>query len=120
MISIFIDNETGDFTLDAQYNIINDNVLLTEIYMRLKTPLGTFIYDRTFGSLIGDYLSRRQKIGISQLKQIVSDALQPILNRGDIRNLVFKLIYQGIGSFRIALDVVDSQGRQFTFPFSVK
>lgn len=119
MQSIYINQEKKDFNLDAQGNIENQNFLLTEIFMRLMTPLGSYIYDRNFGSLLYLYTRKRQKIGLAALKQIIVDALQPMLIRGAIQNIDFRLLFQGLGTFRIELTVLDSSGKTYLFPYSV-
>ena len=119
MQSIYINQQTQDFELDAQGNIVNMNSLLTEMFMRLKTPRGFYIYDPEFGSDLYLYTQKRQKVGLTALKQTIVDALQPILIRGDIQNIDFKLIFEGLGFFKIQLTVLDSSGKVYIFPYSV-
>ena len=55
MLNPLIDNNTKDFILNAQGNIVNANSVLTEMFMRLETPQGSYFYDRLFGSRIYEY-----------------------------------------------------------------
>lgn len=120
MDSIYINQVTQDIETNSRGNIVEANSLLTEIYARLSCPLGSYRYDPTFGSTIPTLIQNRQKITINQLKNSIVNALLPIVNRGAILNIDFKLITLGIGAFNIQLTVTDSDSNVFTFPYSVQ
>lgn len=120
MDSIYINQINQDIEVNALGNIVEANSLLTEIYARLSCPLGTYRYDTNFGSTIPFIIQNRQKITINQLKNSIVNALLPIVNRGAILNIDFKLITLGIGSFNIQLTVTDSESNVFSFPYSVQ
>ena len=118
--SIYINQPANDLEVDPKGNIVNANSLLTEIYARLSTPLGTYRYDPTFGSTLPLLIQNRQKITINALKTAIVNALLPMVNRGSIVNIDFILITLGIGSFSIQLNVTDSNSNTFSLPYSVQ
>jgi phage baseplate assembly protein W len=117
---IYINQETQDIDVNLKGNIVNDNALITEIYARLSTPLGTYRYDPNFGSTIPFIIQNRQKITINVLKNAIVNALLPMVNRGSIINIDFILITLGIGAFSVQLTVTDSNSNTFNLPYSVQ
>ena len=118
--SIYINQPAQDIDVDSKGNIVNANALLTEIYATLSTPLGTYRYNTNFGSTIPLLIQRRQKITINELRNSIVNALLPIVNRGSIVNIDFKLLTLGISSFSIELEVTDSNANTFNIPYSVQ
>ena len=94
--------------------------MLTEIYARLSTPIGTYRYDPIFGSVIPGYIQNRQLITVNLIRNGITNSLLPMVTRGSIVNIDFTLLQAGIGSFRTVLSVTDSDANTFTFPYSVK
>lgn len=118
--SIYINQLAQDIDVDSKGDIVNANALLTEIYARLSTSLGTYRYDPTFGSTIPSLIQNRQKITINILRNAITQGLFPMVNRGSIVNIDFILITLGIGAFSIQLTVTDSNSNTFNFPYSVQ
>lgn len=119
-LSIYIDQNTKDLETNTAGQLVDQNSLLTEMYARLSTPLGTYRYDPAFGSIFPGLIQNRQIITINQIKNGVNNSLLPMVNRGSIVNIDFTLIRVGVGSFAVALSVTDSDANSFTFPYSVK
>jgi hypothetical protein len=119
-VNIYIDQNTQDLETNSAGQLVDQNSLLTEIYARLSTQIGTYRYDPTFGSVIPSYIQNRQLITNNMLQTAVTNGLLPMVIRGSIVNIDYILLQSGIGSFRIVLNVTDSDANSFTFPYSVQ
>ena len=119
-LNIYIDQNTQDLETNSAGQLVDKNSLLTEIYARLSTPIGSYRYDGLFGSVISGFIQRRQLITINQIKTAITNSLLPMVTRGSIVNIDFTLLQSGIGAFRVVLSVTDSDANTFTFPYSVK
>lgn len=118
--SIYINQPAKDLEVDSKGNIVNANSLLTEIFARLSCALGSYRYDKNFGSTLPLIIQNRQKITINILKNSIVNALLPMVNRGSIINIDFILIALGIGYFNISLTVTDSNSNTFSLPYSIQ
>jgi hypothetical protein len=118
--NIYINQITQDFDINSYGQIVEMNSLLTEIYARLSTPIGSYRYDQNFGSVLPSYIQRRQVITLNIIKNGITNSLLPMVQRGSIVNINFELLQGGIGSFRVVLNVTDSDSNSFVFPYSVQ
>jgi hypothetical protein len=105
-IAPIIDPVTKDY-VDQKGQISNGNSIETEIYARIVVPLGSLIYDPTFGSLL--YSIGRNTYTNQQIKNLVLTSINPMIegqritvNDCEIKNLGYKI--------NISLSVNDIMG----------
>ncbi len=85
----YVDPSTGDYALDQDGRLqrVPDSVE-QEVYFRLTIHRGTYLDDVTLGSRLWELAARKSaRTAAQEVPAIVREALQPMLDRGAIRNL---------------------------------
>lgn len=110
-ISTYINPENGDYVL-LNGTILNNNSLLAEIYFRLNTPLGSYIYDKTLGNklLMINYVPNTTTI-----LQSISNALSPLTQSKRLINVNIQLVVQLGNSYTVNITGQDNTGKPIEF-----
>lgn len=118
MEAIFIDAVTQNFSLKNGM-ILNGNSDLTEAYMRLVTPLKSWIYgSSTFGSRLYQLESQRQQVNATELTQVIQEALQPMINAQRVLSMQIQFKVIGAGYFKFVVGLLDADNQIIKFTYS--
>lgn len=100
-----LDTVTGDYTGQSINNLQN------AVYIRLKTPLGSWWADKSIGSLL--HLLQREKdldrVGLLA-KQYAEEALKPIVDDGRAKSIVVEVEQQHTGYLYLKITVNTADG----------
>lgn len=117
LISTFISAETHNYVV-INGVIQQNNILLTEAYTRIVTPLGTYQFDVDFGCELPLYVNTRRKLTSDAVTTMVNNALRPILDQGravTIETTVNALLTNGV---IFTVDITDNDSNTFKLPFN--
>lgn len=111
-----IDSLTGDYVMQNGM-ITNANSLLTEIYMRLQIPLGEWMYGPELGSNQQLLLKNKSNLSKTEMANIFSQALQPLVANKRIKNLEVICTYAILGEYRFQINMVDNSDNKLLLPW---
>lgn len=92
--------------------IVRGNTLVAEIYIRLSTPLGSYIYDTNLGN---DLLNKEY---IPSTKEIINDlenALLPMRQQSLITNTIISVRVATRSMYSALIKTTDNTGAQVQF-----
>ena len=96
------------------------NYLLTKIQLIFSIQKGKWLYDITFGSDIPQITTQRANITSEQLKQLLIDALNPLIKNNEIQdNVTIVCTFDNIGIFKFDINCTDITGNYFKFNYTV-
>ena len=111
--SIVINN--GNYIIDKG-SILNNNSLITEIYMAVINPIGTYIYDLTLGSQLISYLKGELgPITRTGINDIVLTGLAPLEQSGRIINPNIVINFFVAGKVAFTINATDNIGIPIIF-----
>lgn len=117
----FIDPITGSYAA-ASGDLARDPAggLANAVYLRIKTPLGTWWAAPTLGSRLHE-LQREKDVPRMQVlaRQYCEQALQPLVDDGRVSRLTVTTEHQ-IGRLAVRVELLDAAQRAHTFEFPVK
>jgi phage gp46-like protein len=106
--------QNGNYILQNG-QLLNNNSLITEIYMAVVAPLGTYLYDPTLGSELLAYLNTGN-ITRTGIIDIVNNALQPLIVAGRIaQNPQIVITFFVVNKVAFTINAVDSTGEPIIF-----
>ncbi|EJM77256.1 phage GP46 family protein [Pseudomonas sp. GM60] len=105
-----INPTTGDLTGQRV------NTLANAVYIRLVTPLGTWLADPTLGSRLHELRREkdRPRVGILA-KQYAEQALQPLINDGRARKISISAEQPHNGWLVLHVEIIDATGNPQVF-----
>ena len=108
---------------NGNWQIINGqlalaNYLLPKIQLILSVPVGSWMYDITFGSGIPQLQYQRTNVTADQLKQLLYSAFTPLINNNEVSSVNITCTFQQIGVYQFDVDVVDISGNYFKFNYT--
>lgn len=112
-----IDLQNGNWVV-FNGNIVLANYLLAKINLILSVQKGTWLYDTTFGSDIPQIPLQRANITSEQLKQLLYNALSPLIINNEISDVNIICTFENIGIFKFEINVIDITGRYFKFNYT--
>ena len=113
-LATYINSTTGDYEIENGVIQIK-NALLSEAYMRLACPLGKYINDPTFGSELSTLFNSRASITKNQFIQMISRALQPMVESAKITSLRVDILSAIFGRYVAEVYMVDHSGELINF-----
>lgn len=117
LLSTFIQAETHDYILqNGSYQI--SNILLTEAYTRIVTPLGSYQFDPTFGCELPTYFNTRAKLTSEFVTNTVNNALQPMIS--DNRAISVETVVTAITNNAVFfyVDITDNESNTYNLPLN--
>jgi phage gp46-like protein len=114
----YVDPNTGNYTL-VNGNILNQDATLTRMIFRLKTPKGTYIFNKPFGNELMTKVGTRFNANKKTLEQWVKNSLQDLVTDGTLTTLavICTLYTYKAASFKIY--ATDSANKQIELPWSL-
>lgn len=96
------------------------NYLLAKIRMQLKVILNSWLYDTSIGSQVPQLNDNRQNFTVKELRNIFTDAVQPLEVSGEIREINIILKQSGISYYTVDINGIDSTGAEIKFSYNTK
>lgn len=97
------------------------NTLANAVYLRLKTPRGTWWADPTLGSRLHELERERDVARVHRLaKQYAEQALQPLLDDGRARSIVVTTEHPRNRWLILNVQAVDQSGREARYQHPVR
>lgn len=118
LFSTFINAETHDYEIVNGIISIN-NLLLTEAYSRIVTPLGTYQFDTTFGCELPNYINTRFKITSEFVTTAVNNALRPMIADGRALTVVTTVNTILLNGVIFTVDITDNDSNVFRLPLNL-
>ncbi|QBH95999.1 hypothetical protein EKN56_06045 [Limnobaculum zhutongyuii] len=110
-----ISASTGDYTGTRSQSLENP------VYLRLKTPVGSYWADPLLGSRLHELAQEKDVNRIYMLaRQYAEQALQTLLNDGRAKTITVTAQRIRSGFLLLLIDVVDAWGKKQTFKHSVR
>ncbi len=106
--------QTQDFLLQNG-QLVSGNQLLTQIRSLLLTPLGSYKHNSKIGSNLVSYLKGLNTLSQTQLRSIISNSLQPLVQSKSITNLQVLITINPSGDIGIIINCIDNNGNPVTF-----
>lgn len=97
------------------------NTLANAVYLRLRTPLGTWWADTTLGSRLHELERERDVMRVRRLaQQYAEQALQPLLDDGRARSIVVTTAHPRNSWLILNVLAVDKSGREARYEHPVR
>ncbi len=113
-LATFINASTHDYEiLDGK--IVFANALATEAYTRIITPIGTYLFDLTFGSEIPSWINTRIKVTATMVVNGVNNALQPMIAQGRALTVSTSVNSITLNSINFTVSITDTNNVTFRF-----
>jgi phage gp46-like protein len=110
-----LDPSTGDYLGSSTTTLLN------AVYIRLKTPLGSYPFDKKLGSRLHELAREKDVPRIKKLAvQYSEQALAPLVTRGEAKSITVTAEQPHNGWLKLLIVVVDAGGREQTFKYPVK
>lgn len=110
-----LDPSTGDYTGTRTTTIAN------AVYLRLKTPLGSYWRDTTLGSLLYTLKRSKDVARVAMLaQQYAEQALEPLVVNDRAQSITVTASQPNLGWLMLSIAVVDPTGDTQTFQHPVK
>jgi phage gp46-like protein len=113
-LSTYISAQTADYQL-LNGKVVFANELATEAYSRIVTPLGTYIFDPTFGCEIPGWFNTRIKVSANQVVTAANNALQPMVTQGRALSVATTCNSITLNSVNFTCNIVDTNNNSFQF-----
>jgi phage gp46-like protein len=97
------------------------NTLANAVYLRLRTPLGTWWADTSLGSRLHELERERDVMRVRRLaQQYAEQALQPLLDDGRARSIVVTTAHPRNSWLILNVWAVDQSGREARYEHPVR
>lgn len=118
MSGAYIESITRDLVVTGAKDLQRPaSPLLQAIYLRLATHRGSCFWDPSFGSTLHE-LAASHPSAVTVARDVdarVRDALQPLIDSGDLKQLDVTVTRQGRHQVALAVSVKDAGRRTITF-----
>ena len=115
--STFINAETQDYVLkDGIFE--QQNELATEAYCRIVVPLGSYVFDPSFGSLIPLWINSRNRVTAQIIINEINRALKPMISQKRAKSIGITVNSILLNGFSVTINITDTDGNIWVLPIN--
>jgi len=117
LTTTFIKAETKDYVLtNGAFEQANE--LLTEAYSRINCPLGSYIFDKNFGSNIPLWINTRVRLTATVIINEINRTLTPLIDSGRATLIQIKVNSILLNGFACTINITDNNQKVWTLPIN--